>query len=270
MAFIDGITLFCIGASYSVALAVELVHLLWPRGVQRLIGTGFGAAGLLAHTLLLARGLFLADTRLTLETPYGSMLFVAWILAVFYVFGSVHHHQWAWGIFILPVVLGLIILAGWFGPGSKDPTLESTWGYIHGGLMLLAAVGVCVGFFASLMYLVQARRLRAKALPGQGIRLPSLERLEDMNRRALLAAFPLLTAGLLVGMGRLVQQADKLADWGYWKVSGTLILWVVFAILLYLRHAAHLRGRRVALLTIVAFVLLMFTLASAHPEVGPS
>ena len=44
----------------------------------------------------------------------------------------------------------------------------------------------------------------------------------------------------------------------------TAILWIVFALLLYMRYGAHLNGRRLAQLTIVAFVLLLFTLASSH------
>jgi ABC-type transport system involved in cytochrome c biogenesis permease subunit len=276
MAFIEGITIFCIGASYAVALAVELVHLFWPRAVQRLIGTVFGAAGLLAHTLLLVHSLFLSDPPLSLASQSGSMLFLAWILAVFYLYGSVHHRKFSWGVFILPLVLGLVVLADLFGPQSqlfsKRQAAEAArlepwaldWGLLHGVLLELAFVGVCVGFVASVMYLIQARRLKAKALPGQGIRLLSLEKLEEMSRRALLLAFPLLTAGLLVGVARMLQQTDGFAGWGHWKILGTVVLWLVFAILLYLRYAAHVRGRQVAILTIMAFVLLLGTLASTH------
>jgi ABC-type transport system involved in cytochrome c biogenesis permease subunit len=277
MAFIEGITLFCIGASYAVALAMELAQLFWPRPVQRLLGTSFGIAGLLAHTLLLARTFLLGATPMSLASQSGSMLFLAWILAVFYLYGSIHHRRLAWGVFILPLVLGLVVLAGAFGPisqpGNASLNVEEEgvlgpwaldWGLIHGTLLLLAAVGVCVGFVASIMYLVQARRLKSKALPGHGIRLLSLERLEEMNRRGVILAFPLLTAGLLVGIALRVQQGNGLAEWGHLKILSTGVLWLVFAILLYLRYGIHVRGKRVALLTIVAFGLLLFTLASTH------
>ena len=56
-----------------------------------------------------------------------------------------------------------------------------------------------VSFLASVMYLIQARRLRRKVAPGSVVPMLSLERLETMNRRALNLAFPMLTAGLLVG-----------------------------------------------------------------------
>jgi ABC-type transport system involved in cytochrome c biogenesis permease subunit len=282
MAFIQGITIFCIGASYAVALAVELVRLFWPRSLPRVLGIGFGAAGLLAHTLLLGRTFFAVETPSLLASQFGSLLFLAWILAVFYLYGTIHHHQFSWGVFILPLVLGLVVLAALFGfpaPGKPAPAaadwdleLHSVdWGLVHGGLLLLAAVGVCVGFTASVMYLLQLRRLRAKKLPGHGIRLLSLERLEDMNRRAVLLAFPLLTAGLLVGAALMLQQAEDVAAWGHVKILTTVALWVVFAILLYLRYGAHVRGRPLALWTIVAFALLVFTLVSAHqfvPEVA--
>jgi ABC-type transport system involved in cytochrome c biogenesis permease subunit len=268
MEFIAGITLFCISASYAVALAVEVVHLFWPRSVQRLIRAGFGAAGLLAHTLLLARILFLQPAPLSLAETSASMLFVAWILAVFYLYGSIHHRKQAWGVFTLPLVLGLVGLAALFypePPPSNPKATSESLGLVHGFLVLLAAVGVCVGFVASIMYLVQAHRLKSKALPGRGIKLLSLERLEEMNRRAIVWAFPLLTAGLLVGVVLMLHQADGYAEWSRGKIIGTIVLWLVFAILLYLRYAVHVRGRRMALLTMVAFALLLFTLASSHP-----
>jgi ABC-type transport system involved in cytochrome c biogenesis permease subunit len=277
MAFIEGVTIFCIAASYAVALALEIVHTLWPRTVQRLLGTAFGAAGLLAHSLVLLHYFFLAEPPLSLASPVGSLLFLSWILAVFYLYGSIHHRRLAWGVFILPLVLGLVVLAGVLGSpdGSNSRPASDTseadwsldWGLVHGSLLLLAGVGVCVGFVASIMYLVKAHRLQAKTAPHGGIRLLSLERLEEMNRRAILWAFPLLTAGLLVGIARLLQRGEGIAAWGNLRILGTLLLWVVFVILLYLRYGAHLRGRRVAWWTIVAFALLLFTLAAAHPFV---
>ncbi len=128
--------------------------------------------------------------------------------------------------------------------------------------MLLAAVGLCVGFLASLMYLVQAHRLRAKTLPGHGLRLWSLERLEAMNRRAIVLAFPLLTAGMLVGL--VLMFHDHLSDWSDPRVLASVVLWLSFAVLLYLRYGYHLRGRPVALLTILTFVLLVGCLILPH------
>ena len=264
---LDRITIVCFGASYAVALGLELVQLFWPRAIQRVACALFGAAGLLAHTI------YLFVQHPTLASQFGSLLFLAWILAVFYLSESIHYRQQSRGVFVLPVVLALTLWAGKIGPsaartqspGDADASPEVLiWGYLHAGLLVLAAVGICVGFVASVMYLVQTRQLREKVVPGHGLKLPSLERLERMNRWAINLAFPLLTAGVCIGIGLMFLGGNQILSWADPRILGTAILWIVFALLLYMRYGAHLNGRRLAQLTIVAFVLLLFTLASSH------
>ncbi len=103
--FLERITVFCFAASYGVALALEVWHLLAPRRILRLIAVGFAAAGLLAHFV------YLAVQPLPLATPQGSLLFLAWILAFFSLSETIHHARQAWGLFVLPLVLTLIALS---------------------------------------------------------------------------------------------------------------------------------------------------------------
>ncbi len=269
----EGITRLCFGASYAVAFGLEVARLARPRPLYRAAALAFGAAGLVAHTA------FLVVQRPTLQSQYGSLLFLAWVLDVFYLYGTVHHRRRAWAVFVLPLVLSLVALAGYFpsGPGGKPPPWserfaslagEGFWAGVHGVLILLAAVGVCVGFLASVMYLVQAHRLRAKVAPSSGVRLLSLERLEEMNRRAVNIAFPLLTVGLLVGVALTLQRDDAPQAWTAGKVVGTAGLWLVFVVLLVLRYGLHTRGRHLAVGTIAAFAVLLATLVATHPFLG--
>jgi ABC-type transport system involved in cytochrome c biogenesis permease subunit len=264
MAVLEKISIFCFAASYGVALALEIMHLVSPRPVLRYVGLGFGIAGLIAHLS------FLLVRRLPLASPLGSLLFLALILVIFYLYGTVHHRRLAWALFVLPLILGLIGLAVVLREPSvayeNDADWPRVWAVAHGILLLLAAVGVCVAFIASIMYLVQLHRLRAKAAPGHGMKLLSLERLELMNRRAILWAFPLLTAGLLIGIALQIHRGDFGEGWTSPKILSGLGLWIVFAILLYLRYGIHVRGRQVALLTMLAFAVLIYTLiAPVHP-----
>src|SRR5262245_22327864 len=265
-ASLQNVTRFCFGASYAVALILELAQLALPRRSLRVAGMLFGAAGLIAHTA------FLIVHHPTVAAPYGSLLLLAWVVAVFYLYGAMHHRHFAWGVFVLPIVLILIGLTEVFAKTGSDSahrwfTGENFWGLVHGGLVVLALVGVCVGCVASVMYLLQARRLKSKTAPGQGLRLLSLERLATMNRRAVTWAFPLLTAGLLVGVIRLAQYAGPSLGWRSPRVLSTVGLWLVFLLLLYLRYFAHASNRRLAVLTIAAFGLMLVTLATAHPVV---
>lgn len=266
----ERITVFCFGASYALALVLELIHLLRPRPILRLLAPVAGGAGLLAHTLFLAVALFITPSESPLASQFGSLLFIAWIVAIFYFSGALHHRRQAWGVFVLPLVLFLVVLATAFRPdreGASAPEWlrgERLLPVVHGLLLLLAAVGVCVGFVASVMYLVQAHRLKAKTLPGEGIRLMSLERLEAMIRHAIVTAFPLLTAGVLVGVVLLIPRWSQMESWLDPRIISAGVLWLVFALLVYLRYGYRLRARRVALLTIVAFALLVCTLAATH------
>jgi ABC-type uncharacterized transport system permease subunit len=259
------VTIYCFLASYSLALVLELLYLRISRPVVRILALLAGLAGLIAHTLYLSsRHLPPPDPG----TQFSWLLFVVcWVLAVFYLYGAVHHRRQSWGLFVLPPLIGMVVLGWLFDPGSsfddyQQPQAASSWWPVHVILILLAAVGVCVGFIASVMYLIQAHRLRTKHLPGQGLKLFSLERIESMNRRAIILAFPLLTAGILAGVLLMVDSSQvSLTDL---RVLGTLLLWASFAVLLYLRYGRHVRGRQVALMTIVAFLLLLCCLALSH------
>jgi ABC-type transport system involved in cytochrome c biogenesis permease subunit len=269
--FFEKITLLCFGASYAVNLLLELWYLLRPRPVYRFIGLGFGFAGFTAHTL------YLFAQKLTLASQQGTVLFLAWILAIFYLYGTLHHRRVAWGVFVLPVVTLLVVLAaltsapaeGRLGNPSYTASESSAfaWRTLHTGLLILAAVGGCVAFFASIMYLVQAHQLKLKLPFGKGMKLMSLERLEMMNRRAFNLAFPLLTAGLLVGLF-LKLDGDTALPWLDPRVIAAFALWLVFAILAYFPLGFHVRGRNRAMLTIVAFALLLVTMAWNHTSPG--
>jgi ABC-type transport system involved in cytochrome c biogenesis permease subunit len=255
-----GIQIFCFAASYGVAWLMETLHALRPRKSLIIVATVFGTAGLLAQTL------YLIAQRVALDSQPGTLLYLSWILAVFYLCGSIHHRRLAWGVFVLPVVLGLIGLSAWRGLSSSPASAEvdPVWRMVHVAFFVFAAVGVCVAFVASVMYLVQARRLRAKTLPGQGLRLLSLERLEMMNRMGINLAFPLLTVGVVIGLALLFQERGRIQGWTDPRIVSSILLWVVFAMVLYLRYGRHLGGRRVAQWTIVAFVFLLCTLLTSH------
>jgi hypothetical protein len=270
---LHGVTHACFGLSYLLALGCELARVRWPRPGLRVAGLLLGAAGLFAHTA------YLVVRHPTPADPYGSLLLLAWVLAVFYLYGTVHHARQAWAVFVLPLVLGLVglslALVNTAAAATDFPawlTGDRFWGAVHGVLLLFAAVGLSVGALASVMYLVQARRLRQKRNPLGGMAMLSLERLETMNRRAVNAAFPLLMVGVVLGLlllhtsvqGEPVSVLDNLRQPSF-KVYGTFGLVLAVGVLLYLRYAAHVPGRRLAGLTIVAFALMVAVLAAAHP-----
>src|SRR5262249_31143278 len=156
--------------------------------------------------------------------------------------GAIHHRRQAWGVFVLPVVLSLILLAAYWGqpgPGMSGMSLPEAdsgrfWLQLHVILFVLAATGISVAFVASIMYLLQAGRLKTKVLPNRGLKLLSLERLERMNRLGIGLAFPLLTVGALIGLALLIQERERLTGWTDPRIAAAVLLWLVFGLVFYL------------------------------------
>jgi ABC-type uncharacterized transport system permease subunit len=268
---LQGITHACFGLSYLLAFGLELARIFWPAAGWRISALALGVAGVAAHTA------YLTVNQPSPGTPYGSLLLLAWVLALFYLYGTVHYAKQAWAVFVLPVVIGLVGLslalittAADAAPVDLPAWLSGDrfWGAVHGFLLLGAAIGISVGFLASVMFLVQARRVRNKVNPAVVVPMLNLERLEEMTRRAVNWSFPLLTAGLLVGTLLLRHDHASPANWLSVKVLSTAGLWVVFGVLLYLRYATNIPARRLAAFQIAAFGLLLVALAASHPFVA--
>jgi ABC-type uncharacterized transport system permease subunit len=223
------------------------------------------ALGWVVHTAYLVN-LAWHTQRLPITTLFDSLLVLSWILAAIDLYLIVRSPRpLAVGVFVLPVVLVLVAIAGLYAPRSE----WSSWGgpvffwvTVHVMLLVGGAVSTCVALVAGLMYLVQANRLKHKRPPRFGFALPSLEQLERLNQAAITVAFPLLTFGLLIGAALILSKHEMSAPpigWTDPKVVSAGVMWLVFAVLLNARFRPAMRGRRVMLLTVVAFAFLVFT-----------
>lgn len=170
--------------------------------------------------------------------------------------------QWRLPVSILGAIvspLGFILTLGvhvfYTQARALPPTLHSAWLPVHVTAAFLGYAVFVVAFSASLVYLVQEKRLKQKKASAFLRRLPSLEMLDYLNYRSLAWGFLLLTLGLLSG----AVWAEY--AWGHvWIWEPRLVLsvltWVLYALLLHYRSAGW-RGRRAATLTIACFAVLV-------------
>jgi ABC-type transport system involved in cytochrome c biogenesis permease subunit len=257
----------CFAASYGVALVLDVLGIVWRAPVRRYLMIGFAAAGVLAHTWYLGQRAA-ATSASPLASPYDWCLLAAWLLAVIYLAQAVYYKRLAIGVFLLPAVLALIGASLYAGkqPIAPEPA-SKIWGTLHGVFLLLGTVAVTVGFLSGVMYLVQSHRLKRKLPPAPGFRLPSLEWLERVNSRSLGASALMMGVGFVSGVILNTHKNRAVETYVPWTdpvvVSlGLMLLWLVVAELFRLTYPAARRGRKVAYLTVAAFVFLCFTLAS--------
>ncbi len=268
------VSIVCFAASYGVALALELSRLLFRSGIRGAVMIAFALAGLFAHTTyLFYRILEFYQRPGTGGSPLSSKqewyFIAAWLLVVVYLYLTYYHPKVPYGLFLLPLVLGLIGVGKYLAdpqPFPREPA-SKVWGLVHGVAILLATVSVLVAFVAGLMYLGQDRRLKSKAPPSSGLRLPSLERLQQIASRALVIALLMTGLGILAGMVLNLINWDRRASFLPWTdpvVVSTLsmFVWLAVAIGLGVVYRPAREGRKVAYLTLVSFVFLVLALSS--------
>lgn len=261
MQFVAGISLTCFVASYLVALVLEASRLLFRSGVRGAVMLGFAGAGLVAHSLFLGyRAATAAGTPLSSEFDW--YLIAAWGLVATYFLWVYWHPRTAVGLFVLPLVLGLIGFARFFASQVPFPQAEAyqVWILIHLGFQLGGAVAILVGFVAAVMCLVQAWRLKNKLQPVQGFRLPSLEWLEGVNSRTIALSAVLLGLGFVTGLIlNLVKGQVPWNDPVIWR-SAVLVGWLLLAAVFSATYRPARQGRKLAYLALASFVLLVISI----------
>ena len=266
--WLSGVSIVCFAASYGVTLVLEATRLMFRSGIRGAAMIGFGSAGLFAHTVyLFYRAMHATGSPLSSRQDW--CLVAAWVLAAVYLYLTYYHPTRSFGLFILPLVLGLIGAGAFLvdaQPYAREPA-SRIWGAIHGVSLLLATVALLVGFAAGVMYLWQAYRLKHKLPPMRGLRLPSLEWLRRTNSRAVGIALGTLAAGILSGMVlNLINfgpESQRL-PWYDPVVLSTLVTfgWLVLCAGVGVFYKPAREGRKVAFLTILSFLFLMIALAA--------
>ena len=153
------------------------------------------------------------------------------------------------------------------------PALQSNWLAFHVITCFFGYAAFAVSFGISLLFLIQHRWERISG--GIGL-LPNTKKLDEINYRAIVIGFPMLTVGIITGA------AWANYAWGnYWswdpKETWSLITWLIYAAFLHARVTRDWRGRRMAILSLIGFMAVLFTyfgvsyiLSGLHSYASPS
>lgn len=264
MVRLSGLTVLCFAGTYGLALVCDLARFVVRTPVRWYPTIVLTALAWTVQTAYLGARAIEAR-ELPIATAFESILLLSWILGAITLYLIARAPNSAVGLFLLPLVAGLSAIAGIEHQATAWATWEkwvTFWGLVHATFLLLGAVFTCVAFVAGLMYLVQSRRLKAKQPAPAALKLPSLEQSERLNRRTILMAFPFLSLGFLIGLALVAatrRAGSAPIGWTDPKILSALGLWAVFAALLAALVRPAMRGRRVMLLTAVAFAFLIFT-----------
>jgi cytochrome c-type biogenesis protein CcsB len=173
----------------------------------------------------------------------------------------------ALGAVVSPLAFGLTLAADAVHAGTARPlpaVLDSAWLPVHVVLSFLGDAVFALAFSASLLYLLQDRRLKSRRGRGVVRFLPSLETLDRLNYACLVWGLILLTLGITSG----IVWAHSAWPRSLWssdpKLVLSLVTWVIYVVLLQGRMTAGWRGRWAATLTIAGFAVIVVSLVGVN------
>jgi ABC-type uncharacterized transport system permease subunit len=137
------------------------------------------------------------------------------------------------------------------------------WLIAHIILIFTGYAALVLSFGASLLYLLQERRLKAKKPSSLISFLPALEVIDQIGYRSLLLGFPFMTLGLITG-SVVAMSAYGHVDFADPKILLSILMWAVYMIMVFTRWNSGWRGRRAAVLATVAFVAAVVAWAANY------
>ena len=143
-------------------------------------------------------------------------------------------------------------VAGW-----TDTRVRSIWLALHVLLVLLGYAGLALTAIASIFYLVRERQLKTKTVSRLFERLPPLGTLDNLITASMGFGFVFITLGVIVGSTwAFIEFGTR---WiGQAKIAISLITWLFYLVMIFLRMTAGWRGRKAAVmaLSVLGFSVL--------------
>ena len=195
--------------------------------------------------------------RCPLTNLFEVLVFLSWaVVLLYFVVGSTYRLSLL-GTFTAPLVF-LIQTVAQLLPIAWEPAKHKPsagfWPELHAAVSLVAYGAFALACVAGVMYLVQERHLKRHTLNSFFQNLPPMANLAVAVQRLMLAGFVLLTLGLVGGFfaGRAHIAIVLMA----------VSVWLPYGLLLVLRRSHRFSSRRIAWLSVAAFVVALSSLGA--------
>ncbi|MBC2694192.1 MAG: c-type cytochrome biogenesis protein CcsB [Desulfobacteraceae bacterium] len=196
-----------------------------------------------------------------LSNMYESLVFFSCIIAIIYLLIERSYKNRILGVFAMPIVFLSIAYAS-LSPNINDriqpliPALKSNWLIAHVVTCFLGYAAFAIAFGISLMYLLARGDKK-----GNGYLLSQFPKpafLDNLTHQMVTFGFLFLSIGIITGA------VWANSAWGsYWswdpKETWSLITWFIYATLLHARLMRGWHGKRIAYVSIIGFMAVLFT-----------
>src|SRR5215475_8955176 len=243
---------FALGC-YFVGLVYAFVALSRTSELFGRIALHAVSMGMVFHFVSLTE-LFLSG-QIVWASVHNSESLLAFLSMAFFMVIYAIYQTTSPGVVVFPVVFFLTFVAA----VDQQPVLLTSfvqhkgWLVAHIILIFTGYAALVLSFGASLLYLLQERRLKSKKPTSLISFLPALEVIDQIGYRSLLFGFPFMTLGLLTGtvLAVLLHGRVNFVDPTF---LFSILMWALYMLMVFTRWNSGWRGRRAAFLATFAFV----------------
>lgn len=246
-------------ALYGGATIAYLVCLLRTSAILTTWAGRMLAGGFAAH-LLSTIHLAVNMKYLPLTNMQESLSFFSLAIVGGFMFFERRYKVTTLGSFLVPVALLMLIASSTLHAEVRQlpPILQSNWFWFHALIAFVSYACFTIAAGVAVMYLIQRYFLKTKHFGALFQKLPSLDTMDDISYRCLSVGWPLLTVAIISGS---IWSEKAMGSYWIWdrKQTWSLIIWLIYAALLHGRITIGWRGKRAAILSIIGFVVVLFT-----------
>jgi len=250
-------------ACYFIGLIYALFALTRTSDLFSRIALHAASMGMVFHFVSLIE-LFLSGQVVWASVHNGESLLAFFSMTFFMIIYAIYKTT-SPGVVVFPIVFFLTLVAAI----DEQPVLLTSfvqhkgWLIAHIILIFTGYAALVLSFGASLLYLLQERRLKAKKASSLISFLPALEVIDQIGYRSLLLGFPFMTLGLLTGSVVAISTYGHL-DFLDPKILLSVLMWAVYMVMVFTRWNSGWRGRRAAFLATFAFVAALAAWAANY------
>ena len=249
-------------ALYSLGLVDAVFSLTRQR--DTFFRTALGAFGLggLFHLVSIVEQGMLAHS-FPVSDIFQTLSLCAFLITVTFLFVYWRYRTESLSVFIFPLVFVIALVAGLSNsvPKWSSPLMRNTWLAAHIVFILLGYAALLFTAVAAVAYLFQERELKRKKPRTFPLRLPPLGTLDDIISSSLNLGFICITVGIIIGSVWACVEFGTgwIADP---RIGISFVTWGIYLALIFFRKSAGWRGRKAAILAIMALFCSVVTWAT--------
>ncbi|GBC63185.1 c-type cytochrome biogenesis protein CcsB [Desulfonema ishimotonii] len=244
---------------YFLSTASYFAYLFFQKDYLHRLGIYILGTGFVAHTTLIGTT-FMHIGSIPAHNLHQTLSLAGWILAGVFLTFQYRFGLRVLGIFIAPLATFTMIISSRLPitPDRLDESFKSFWLILHVVIIFTGEAAFALACGVGILYLLQEHAIKTKKRGFFFNRLPSLEMLDSTGYACIITGFTMVTIGLLSGFLYARSIWGRFWSWDPKEVwSG--IMWLFYAALLHERLVVGWRGRKSAIMSIIGFVVLLFT-----------